>query len=296
MALLDVLVPIFAPVIICAGTGYLWNRLAFPFDQKFVTALVMNVAGPCLIIGSLTRLEASTVQFASVLLAGVLMLVGCSLIGAVGLRLASLPVRNYVPLITFGNSGNLALPVCYFAFGEQGLGLALGVFVINTLGQVTLQPLLAARTALLRTLATTPLIYAVVLGFIMFVSRVKPPQWAANTLQLLGNLTIPLMLLSLGYSLGQFAVKRFGFALGLAMLRLFAGATVGVAVVTLLQMEGLIRGVVLTQSLMPAAVISYLFAARYDRDPENVAGVIVLSTLLAAMVLPVFMYFYLPVR
>ena len=37
---------------------------------------------------------------------------------------------------------------------------------------------------------------------------------------------------------------------------------------------------------MPAAVFSYLFAARYDRDADDIAGIVLVSTLLGAVLLP----------
>jgi hypothetical protein len=46
------------------------------------------------------------------------------------------------------------------------------------------------------------------------------------------------------------------------------------------------RGVLLIQSSMPVAVFSYLFAARYDRHPEDAAGAILVSTAVSFLTLP----------
>jgi predicted permease len=37
---------------------------------------------------------------------------------------------------------------------------------------------------------------------------------------------------------------------------------------------------------MPAAVFSYLFAAHYERDADDVAGIVLVSTLAGALLLP----------
>jgi hypothetical protein len=42
---------------------------------------------------------------------------------------------------------------------------------------------------------------------------------------------------------------------------------------------------------MPAAVFNYLLAQRYDRSPEQVASIVVVSTLLAAVSLPLLLPF-----
>jgi predicted permease len=49
------------------------------------------------------------------------------------------------------------------------------------------------------------------------------------------------------------------------------------------------RGVLIIQSAMPAAVLNYLFAARYNNDPQEVAGVVVISTLMSVVALPLFL-------
>ena len=44
------------------------------------------------------------------------------------------------------------------------------------------------------------------------------------------------------------------------------------------------------QSAMPPAILNYLWAARYDNEPGEVASVVVLSTLLSIVLLPVFLW------
>jgi predicted permease len=51
-------------------------------------------------------------------------------------------------------------------------------------------------------------------------------------------------------------------------------------------LQGVAQGVLVLQGAMPAAVFSYLFAARYERDAEDIAGIVLVSTLLGAALLP----------
>jgi predicted permease len=44
---------------------------------------------------------------------------------------------------------------------------------------------------------------------------------------------------------------------------------------------------------MPAAMFSYLFAARYDRSPDDVAGIVLLSTLFSIVTLPLIVVYVL---
>ena len=50
---------IIAPILICAGIGFVWARLRRPFDSDFVTSLITLVGTPCLVASTLTRLHVS---------------------------------------------------------------------------------------------------------------------------------------------------------------------------------------------------------------------------------------------
>ena len=51
------------PVLCIAAIGYSWRRLGAPFELEFVTRLIMNVAGPCLVFDSLSTLQLPVQEF-----------------------------------------------------------------------------------------------------------------------------------------------------------------------------------------------------------------------------------------
>ena len=110
----------------------------------------------------------------------------------------------------------------------------------------------------------------------------------------MAGIAIPLMVLALGHSLGSFKVQRLPVSAGIAVARLGLGLLVGVSLTLAFGLTGTERGVVLVQSAMPVAVFNYLLAARYDRHPEDIAGAIVISTLIAFAGLPALLLFALP--
>jgi hypothetical protein len=59
-----------------------------------------------------------------------------------------------------------------------------------------------------------------------------------------------------------------------------------VAVAQVLGLQGIARGVLILQGAMPAAMFSYLFAARYDHAPDDVAGIVLMSTVFSFVTLP----------
>jgi predicted permease len=129
-------------------------------------------------------------------------------------------------------------------------------------------------------------IYGAAIGATLLVGGYELPEWIANTVEMLGGLMIPLMLIALGHTLAGLKVKRLPFAALWGFVRLVVGFAVALAVVASLGLEGTARGVLILQGAMPAAVFSYLFAARYDRAPDDVAGIVLLSTLFSMVTLP----------
>ena len=287
------LIPIIGPVLICALLGYGWARSGLPFEREFLTRIIMNIGSPCLILNGISSLEVEPADFAKILLTSITILATTAGIGAVILRILHQPLRSFLPPVIFGNTGNLGLPLCLFAFGPEGLGLAVAVYLVYSVSQFIFGPLVQGREPAWRTLVTTPMIYAAVIGVALLATNTPLPKTLQNTLQLLGGLAIPLMLLALGYSLATFRVARPGKAIGLAVFRLVMGFLVGVGVAGLFDLSGTVRGVVIIESTMPLAVFNFLLAARYNRHPDDIAGAILVSTILSFLTMPVLLLYVL---
>ena len=120
--------------------------------------------------------------------------------------------------------------------------------------------------------------------------EIEPPHFILNTTDLLGNFTIPLMMLTLGVSLARMRITKIKRTLSLAILRLLLGALVGFGIAEAFNFEGIERSVLIIQSMMPVAVFNYLFAQYYERDPEEVASLVVLSSAIGFTLLPLIVF------
>jgi predicted permease len=287
--LLGILLPVWCLIL----AGLAWRLLRLRFEREFVTHLIMSLAAPCLIVDSLARLTVPVTEFMTMSAAALALLSGSAACGFALLKLARLPTRSYLPALAFGNAGNMGLPLCLFAFGREGLGLAMTVYIANTVTQFALAPMFQSRAGASKTLTRTPVIYATILGMSLLVADARLPEWVTRTLGLLGGIAIPLMLLALGNALGGLRVRRVGLAAGLGIARLLLGFTVAVAVSAALGLEGVSRGVLILQGSMPTAVFTYLLAARYERDAEQVAGIVLASTVAGACLLPLLLWYLL---
>jgi predicted permease len=280
------LAAIIAPIFICAGIGFTWARLRRPFESEFVTALVTMVGAPFLVFSSLTRLPLELAAVAEMAGAALLAFAGFALLGIAALRIVRLSLRSYLPALMFPNAGNMGLPLCLFAFGEAGLALAIVFFAVSATLQFTVGVGIAAGSADPRRLLRLPLLYAVIAALAVVATGAPVPGWLANTAELIGGLTIPLMLFALGVSLARLQIGSLRRSLALSLVRILGGAALGFGIGWALGLSDAARGVLAIQSAMPVAVFNYLFAQLYRREPAEVAGMIVLSTLISFATLP----------
>ena len=281
------------PVLLVAGIGFTWARIGRRFDSVFITDLATNIGTPCLVAHSLTSLEIDPSLLAEMGIAVLTAVAGFLTLGFIVLRVMKLSINSYLPALTFPNTGNMGLPLALFAFGEQGLALAVVYFSCTVTLQFTLGISLSAGNLSLSRLVRTPTIYAVLISIILLALGIKLPAWIDNTIGVLGGITIPMMLLTLGVSLAQLKVNALGRNLLLSCVRLAGGFLIALAVAYLYDLPPRAAGVLIIQSAMPVAVFNFLFAQYYGRAHADVAAMVVISTALSFITLPLLAYFVL---
>lgn len=279
---------VMTPVLVCAAIGFYWAKSGYDFDPEFISRLVLNVGAPCLMLSVLSSVEIDLAAFKRIALACVLVAALMAVLGVLIPRVRGDDVRAYLPSFLFPNVGNMGLPVCMLAFGEQGLSLALVFFMVLSIAHFPAAILLAGGRDAggLKGLLKMPILHAIVIGAFLVMFNINLPQPIKNSLELIGGMTIPLMLITLGVSLQRLHVGQWQQALFYSVIRIGGGLLVGLLVVWLLGLEGVERGVVIVQAAMPVAVFNYLFAERFQREPQAVAGMVVMSTLVSFATVP----------
>ena len=287
-----------SPVLVCILIGFGWKRLGFEFNQQFVTAAVMNIGAPCLIISSLNSTRVPLAEFGEVALATALITILCGLLAIpFALKAKGDPLSVIAP-VAISNCGNMGLPLSLFAFGKEGLTLAIAFFITSSIFHMTVGLPLFSRSSTglkgtLANLARQPIAYALVISLTLLIMDLHLPVWIDNTTHLLAGFTIPLMLITLGVSLGSLHNDAWLAGVGYSMLRFGGGLVFSLLVTHLMGITGLAQKVVILLSIMPAAIFNYIFAAHYNRSPEITASIVVTSTLMAFILLPVALSFML---
>lgn len=282
-----------APVFVLGAAGFAWVRAGYEYPTQFVTRLAMTLAVPCLIFTALVQTEIelqalATLSFATALAYAAVALASFGLVKA-----CHLDLRAYLAPLTFGNTGNLGLPLALFAFGDTGLGLAVVVFAIMAIVMFTGGLWMVAGVQNPARVLQEPILWASVLGVLCLIIGWQPPQVAMNSLGLIGQMGIPLMLLTLGAAVARLKLARVLPAFGLSAIKLSIGLAAGIGAGFATGLSGLPLSVLILQMATPVGVTSYLMAERYQTDPDAAASLVVTSTLLAIVALPITLSFLL---
>ena len=285
---MEVFTPLYAvvPVFALISIGFCfahWKKITL----VPITELIVYLGTPSLVFTSL----ASRPIFLNdifILAAGVLFIfTGVGFLIGLYFSLFRFSSRGFALPVLFMNAGNMGIPLALFAFGEPGLQRATLMFVIITFLQYSLGIYLLSGRGNWTEIFRLPLIYATIAGLILNLSRITIPELLFQPISMLGQATIPIMLVSLGYRLHEFQSLKWRHAIGGALVRIFGGFLTASIVVQLIAAEGVNRQVLLLYGALPAAVINFVLTEKYGKDPELAASIVVLSTFISMVTIPI---------
>ncbi len=284
-------VEIVAPVFLLAAIGFTWVKLGFDYRIEFVTRLAMTLSIPCLIFVALMKTDIepgalTTVSIAAIAAYGIVT-VGCYAL----VFLFGMDRRTYLAPLIFGNTGNLGLPLALFAFGDIGFDYAVVIFAIMGIYSFTFGVWLVSGGGSLLKVVKEPLVAATLLGALFLWQDWETPSFLTNTLDLIGQMAIPLMLITLGVAVARLKPHGIGRAFFISIIKAALCIGVAVAVGLYFQLPAIPFGVLVLQISTPVAVTSYMLAEKYEADAEAVAGLVVISTMLSVGFIPLTLAF-----
>ncbi|MGI9367544.1 MAG: AEC family transporter [Ruegeria sp.] len=282
------------PVLICAGVGYWLAVIDAPFDNKIIGGIVSRVGYPTLIISHLATTQINVGTFLDVMSAAALAIAGFGVVGFAALKLLRLPVRAFLTPLMHGNVGNVGLPVTLLALGDAGMAYTMAFVVVVLISIFTVGMWIPAGNFSPRKLATSPIIYAVAVSLLLMSTGWSLPVPVEKSFDILGGLSIPLMLLTLGHTLACLKISSLGRAATLTALHLVMAVAIASSLVWLFGFTGAERGAVILCCLMPSSVATYLFIDQHMPEyGPDVAGYILVSTLNTVLVLPLALSYWI---
>ena len=277
---------IVAPVFILATIGFVWVKIGLEYRIQFVTQLAMTLSLPCLIFVSLMQTRIDPAALTALSLASIMAYGAVSLVFLALVRVLRLETRTYTAPLIFGNTGNLGLPLALFAFGDIGLSYAIIVFAVMALWSYTYGIWLVAGAGSLGKVLREPLVWATVLGALFLWQGWETPTFLTNTLELVGQIAIPVMLITLGVAVARLSARGLVQAAVLSLIKLVLCVGIAWGVGRIFELDPTAFGVLVLQVATPVAVTSYLLAEKYGADAPSVAGLVVASTLMSVAALP----------
>ena len=291
LKLIDVIVPVFFVI----GIGYYLGKKNPEINTDFITTFAGNVGTPAMIFYTITTTGVTLGVFTEYFIYALVIIGGFSLVGILFLLLLKKDFISELPPLILPNTGNMGIPICLFAYGTAGLGVASAIASVVILLHFTLGVLLAKKSFSLEILIKNMPIYGIIVSVIFLYFEWDVPGYLENTTFLLTYATIFLVLMSLGIALSRLKVVSWTHASILGAVRVILGPLIGFGLIKYLNLDGFAAGVLLIQSCMPSAVLTYLVGSMYSEKKvvDSVASVIVTSTIMSFITIPIVVYYSL---
>jgi predicted permease len=286
------LIDVIAPVFFVIGIGYYLGKKNPEINTDFITTFAGNVGTPAMIFYTITTTGVTLSVFTEYFIYALIIIGGFSLVGIIFLLLLKKDYISELPPLILPNTGNMGIPICLFAYGTAGLGVASAIASVIILLHFTLGVLLAKKSFSFEILIKNMPIYGIIISVIFLYFEWDVPGYLENTTFLLTYATIFLVLMSLGIALSRLKVVSWTHASILGAVRVIIGPLIGFGLIKFLNLNGFAAGVLLIQSCMPSAVLTYLVGSMYSekRVVDSVASVIVTSTVMSFITIPIVVY------
>ena len=264
------------------------------FDTNFITNFAGNIGTPAMIFYTVTTTGITLNIFTHYFVYALIMIGGFVILGLIFLFLLKKDLSMELPPLILPNTGNMGIPICLFAYGTQGLGVASAIASVIILFHFTFGVFLAKKRFSFDVVIKSPPVYAIIVSVIFLYFQIKPPLFLENTTFLLTYATIFLVLMSLGIALTKFKFSLKDSVI-LSLCRVILGPLIAFIIIYNFDLTGFAAGVLLIQSAMPSAILNYLVGSMYSTKKviDSIASTIVVSTVMSFFTIPMVVFFAL---
>ena len=280
------IVSILFPLFAITALGYFVGRRMKP-DLSHANKLNMDVFVPALVFGALVSKDFRLGEYLPLLFATVVIIVGSGVAGWLVARASGIATKTLVPPMMFNNCGNLGLPLAVLAFGESALAPAVVMFVVSNVIHFSYGAWLLDHHTKLTTVWRSPSILATIAGLAVGFLGIEVWPPLLMSIKMVGDISIPLMLFALGVRLADSRISAVGFGVFGAVLRPVVGMALAWVLLQTLDLPPREQALVLVFGALPPAVLNYMFAERYDQEPDKVASMVLIGNLAAVVFLPI---------
>lgn len=269
------------------------------YTNKKISALIVNVASPMLIISSIAGVEGSNKSIVFLMIgAGILMYIGFIILGKIINRLFPFPKKDwpvYECMVVFANTGFMGYPVLLDVFGQEAVFYASLIhmafnFFVYTYAIMCLTKGDDSEFKLNFKQLLTPGIILIFVGIFIYLFDIQLPSVLMDTINSVGSLTAPLSIMMIGSSLAVYPIKdsftdwrSYVFA----FVRLMIVPFVTMIMCRLLHIDAYYANITIITNAMPVGSMVLMLATQYNANVKIVTRNIVVSTLLSVITIPI---------
>lgn len=269
------------------------------YTNKKISALIVNVASPMLIISSIAGVEGSNKSIVFLMIgAGILMYIGFIILGKIINRLFPFPKKDwpvYECMVVFANTGFMGYPILLDVFGQEAVFYASLIhmafnFFVYTYAIMCLTKGDDSEFKLNFKQLLTPGIILIFVGIFIYLFDIQLPSVLMDTINSVGSLTAPLSMMMIGSSLAVYPIKdsftdwrSYVFA----FVRLMIVPFVTMIMCRLLHIDAYYANITIITNAMPVGSMVLMLATQYNANVKIVTRNIVVSTLLSVITIPI---------
>lgn len=269
------------------------------YTNKKISALIVNVASPMLIISSIAGVEGSNKSIVFLMIgAGILMYIGFIILGKIINRIFPFPKKDwpvYECMVVFANTGFMGYPILLDVFGQEAVFYASLIhmafnFFVYTYAIMCLTKGDDSEFKLNFKQLLTPGIILIFVGIFIYLFDIQLPSVLMDTINSVGSLTAPLSMMMIGSSLAVYPIKdsftdwrSYVFA----FVRLMIVPFVTMIMCRLLHIDAYYANITIITNAMPVGSMVLMLATQYNANVKIVTRNIVVSTLLSVITIPI---------
>ena len=280
------IVSITLPIFIIVFIGFFYSRKTKP-DLVGANKLVVDVALPVLIFISLSAKSFDPISALSFTGASIALILLTGVMAWPISTFSGSEPQAFLPCAMFSNVGPIGIPLIALAYGPEGMASAAVLLVISNVLHFTLGAGVMSGKVDWRMVYANPLVWATVLGVSTSEMKLELPVWLQTSCTMIGNILVPMMLMSLGARLASSQVSDVWVGIRSSVLIFIVRLAAVFLILWLIPLQGLERGALILFACLPAAVFNFMLADKFQVQPHKVASTVIIGHIMSLVFLPI---------
>lgn len=308
MGFIGIFITTIGPILFIALIGYILGYIK-DINVESANIIVLYFFIPALVFHSLITTDFNTTTIFKISMGVVIFTVFMAVVGYIVFKLSdksNLSLNVIILSSAFPNSGFIGVPLSEFAFGSIGRTTAVLYLAVQSILIYTLGVYIASYgegnklTTSFKEIFRLPLIYAVIAAFLLQISGFSPPEdgFLLETIKLIGDASIPLMLTVLGIQLVEvtISISHLRNLVKPTMLKLIVSPILGGFLAFILIFEdSSVAKVFILECAMPTAITPLVLMISYSKNKdelssENMSSIIFITTVGGIITLTALVY------